>query len=54
MAGFKITGGEAFDQVDIQDDDLKGRGRKAFIQSGYGHLLVESVCKRWKVTVLSG
>jgi hypothetical protein len=52
--GFKITGGEAFDRVDIQDDDLKGSGRKSFNQGGYGHLLVESVCKSWKVTVLSG
>ena len=52
--GFKITGGEAFSRVDIQDDDLKGSGRKAFTKSGFGHLLIESVCKRWKVTVLSG
>jgi hypothetical protein len=53
--GFKITGGEAFRRVvDIQDDRLKGKGRKSFTQSGYGHLLVESVCRSWKVTVLSG
>jgi hypothetical protein len=54
VGGFKITGGEAFVRVDIQANDLKGSGRKAFTQSGYGHLLVESVCQRWKVTVLSG
>ena len=53
-AGFKITGGEAFVRVDIQANELKGSGRKAFTQSGYGHLLVESVCQRWKVTVVSG
>jgi hypothetical protein len=53
-AGFKITGGEALERVDIQANDLKGRGRKVFTQGGYGHLLVESVCQRWKVTVLSG
>jgi hypothetical protein len=54
VGGFKITGGEAFARVDIQANDLKGKGRRAFTQSGYGHLLVESVCQRWKVTVLSG
>jgi hypothetical protein len=54
VGGFKITGGEAFVRVDIQANELKGSGRKAFTQSGYGHLLVESVCQRWKVTVLSG
>jgi hypothetical protein len=54
VGGFKITGGEAFARVDIQANNLKGSGRKAFTQSGYGHLLVESVCQRWKVTVLSG
>jgi hypothetical protein len=54
IGGFKITGGEAFVRVDIQANELKGSGRKAFTQSGYGHLLVESVCQRWKVTVLSG
>jgi hypothetical protein len=54
VGGFKITGGEAFVRVLIQADDLKGSGRTAYTQSGYGHLLVESVCQRWKVTVLSG
>jgi hypothetical protein len=53
-AGFKITGGEALVGVDIQANEFKGSGHKAFTQSGYGHLLVESVCQRWKVTVLSG
>jgi hypothetical protein len=54
VGSFKITGGEAFERVDIQANNLQGRGRKSFTQSGYGHLLVESVCQRWKVTVLSG
>jgi hypothetical protein len=54
VGSFKITGGEAFERVDIQANDLKGSGRKAFTQRGYGHLLVESVCQHWKVTVLSG
>ena len=52
--GFKITGGEAFDQVEIQDDNLKGSGRRSFNRGGSGHLLIESVCRSWKVTVLSG
>ncbi len=52
--GFKITGDGAFDRVDIQGDDVKGSGRRSFARGGYGHLLVESVCDRWKVTVLSG
>ena len=54
IGGFKITGGEAFERVDIQANNLQGSGRRSFTQSGYGHLLVESVCQRWKVTVLSG
>jgi hypothetical protein len=52
--GFKITGDGAFERVDIQGDDVKGRGRRSFTRSGYGHLLVESVCDHWKVTVLAG
>jgi hypothetical protein len=51
---FKITGGGAFERVDIQAYKPEGRGRNRFTQSGYGHLLVESVCERWKVTVLAG
>jgi hypothetical protein len=51
---FKITGGEAFDRVDIQAHKVRGSGRKSFTQRGYGHLLVESVCQSWKVTVLAG
>ena len=51
---FKITGGEAFERVDIQAHDDKGSGRRSFTQRGYGHLRVESVCDSWKVTVLSG
>jgi hypothetical protein len=52
--GFKITGDGAFDRVEIQEDDLKGSGRRSFARGGYGHLPVESVCKRWKVTALAG
>ena len=52
VGSFKITGGEAFEQVDIQANDLKGSGRRSFTQSGYGHLLIESVCEHWRVTAL--
>jgi hypothetical protein len=54
VGSFKITGGEAFGRVDIQANNLKGSGRRSFTQSGYGHLLIESVCKHWRVTALSG
>ncbi|HEV3011936.1 MAG TPA: hypothetical protein VG499_01580 [Actinomycetota bacterium] len=52
--GFKITGRGALDQVDIQATTLEGSGRRTFPRGGFGHLLVESVCDRWSVTVLSG
>jgi hypothetical protein len=51
---FKITGDGAFDRVDIQATDVKASGRRPFTRAGYGHLLVESVCDYWKVTVLAG
>jgi hypothetical protein len=51
---FKITGDGAFDRVDIQATDVKASGRRPFTRAGYGHLLVESVCDHWKVTVLAG
>ena len=50
---FKITGDGAFDRVDIQATDVKASGRRPFTRAGYGHLLVESVCDHWKVTVLA-
>jgi hypothetical protein len=51
---FKITGDGAFDRIDIQATDVKASGRRPFTRAGYGHLLVESVCDHWKVTVLAG
>jgi hypothetical protein len=54
LGAFKITGGGAFERVDIQANELRGRGRRSFTRSGYGHLLVESVCERWRVRVLAG
>ena len=52
--GFKITGGGAFNRVDIQAYEREGRGRRSFTQRGYGQLLVESVCDSWSVRVLAG
>ena len=51
---FKITGTGAFDRVDIQELDVKASGTRTFTGGGFGHLLVDSVCKRWSVTVLPG
>jgi hypothetical protein len=50
---FKITGDGAFGRVDIQATELKASGRMSYTRAGYGHLLVESVCDHWKVTVLA-
>jgi hypothetical protein len=51
---FKITGSGAFGRVDIQATEVKASGRMSYSRAGYGHLLVESVCDHWKVTVLAG
>ena len=51
---FKITGSGAFGRVDIQATKVKASGRMSYSRAGYGHLLVESVCDHWKVTVLAG
>ncbi len=49
---FKITGDGAFERVEIQQFAVESTGRRVFASGGYGHLLVDSVCKRWTVTVL--
>lgn len=51
---FKITGDGAFDRLQIQEFDVKASGSRTFSQGGFGHLLVDSVCKSWTVTVLRG
>ena len=51
---FKITGNGAFEQIQIQEYDVKARGSDTFTRGGFGHLLVDSVCRRWSVRVLSG
>jgi hypothetical protein len=51
---FKITGDGAFDDVDIQTFAVRGSGTKRYDRGGFGHLLVDSVCRRWHVRVLAG
>jgi hypothetical protein len=51
---FKITGNGAFNDVDIQKFGVQGSGTRRFTGGGFGHLLVDSVCKRWRVRVLAG
>jgi hypothetical protein len=52
--GFKITGNGDFDQLQIQEQKVKASGSQTFHRGGYGHLHVESVCKRWHVKVREG
>jgi hypothetical protein len=48
---FKITGDGAFERVEIQDFAVEASGKREFPSGGYGHLLVDSVCRTWAVTV---
>jgi hypothetical protein len=48
---FKITGDGAFERVEIQDFAVEASGEREFRSGGYGHLLVDSVCRTWTVTV---
>ncbi len=50
---FKITGNGAFERIQIQEFDIEASGSRTFNRGGYGHLQVDSVCKRWTVTVLA-
>jgi hypothetical protein len=49
---FKITGGGAFERVEIQRFAVEDRGTRRVSNGGFGHLQVDSVCKRWTVTVM--
>jgi hypothetical protein len=51
---FKITGDGAFNDVDIQKFAVEASGTKRFSHGGFGHLQVNSVCRRWHVRVLAG
>jgi hypothetical protein len=46
---FKITGNGAFARIQIQEFDVKASGSRTFTSGGYGHLVIDSVCKRWTV-----
>ena len=50
---FKITGDGAFEDIQIQEVDIEASGSRTYRVSGYGHLLVESVCDRWTVTAVA-
>jgi hypothetical protein len=50
---FKITGDGAFENIQIQEFDTGASGSRTFSRGGYGHLLVDSVCKRWTVTAVA-
>jgi hypothetical protein len=50
---FKITGDGAFKDIQIQEVDIQASGSRTYRMSGYGHLLVESVCDSWTVTAVA-
>jgi hypothetical protein len=50
---FKITGDGAFKDVLVQEYDVEASGSRTYRRSGYGHLLVESVCDHWTVTAVA-
>jgi hypothetical protein len=50
---FKITGDGAFEDIQIQKVDIGASGSETYHYSGYGHLMVESVCDRWTVTAVA-
>lgn len=50
---FKITGDGAFESIQIQEFDTGASGSRTFSRGGYGHLLIDSVCKRWTVTAVA-
>jgi hypothetical protein len=50
---FKITGDGAFEDVLVQEFDVQAGGSRTYRGSGYGHLLIESVCGRWTVTAVA-
>jgi hypothetical protein len=49
----KITGYGAFARVDIQEYAVEASGSRTFSRGGFGHLLVDSVCKSRTVTAVA-
>ena len=50
---FKISGDGAFKVIQIQEVDIEASGSRTYRLSGYGHLLIESVCDSWTVTAVA-
>ena len=50
---FKITGDGALKDIQIQEFDVGASGSRTYNMSGFGHLVVESVCGRWTVTAVA-
>ena len=50
---FKITGDGALQDIQIQEFDVRASGSRTYNMSGFGHLVVESVCGRWTVTAVA-
>jgi len=50
---FKITGDGALKDIQIQEFDVGASGSRTYDMSGFGHLIVESVCGRWTVTAVA-
>ena len=51
---FKITGGGGFPPIEIQRFGLRASGTHRLRDGGFGHLQIDSVCRRWTVRALSG
>jgi hypothetical protein len=49
---FKLTGEGAFEQVLIQEFDVKASGSRSVTGGGFGRLVITSVCDRWTVRAL--
>jgi hypothetical protein len=49
---FKLSGDGAFARVQIQEFDTKASGSQTVTSSGWGSLIVDSVCDRWTVKAL--
>ena len=51
---FKITGDGDFEQIQIDNVDVRGNGITPLRRGGFGHLYIETVCEQWTVRALSG
>jgi hypothetical protein len=51
---FKITGDGDFDQIQIDNVNVRANGTESLRRGGFGHLYIETVCEQWTVRALSG